>query len=136
MAFSKTGKDVDTGIVKYEQSRDGVEAPDARGGVIVESKYIGTDADRHDMAILGRKQVLRRNFQFLSMLGFASVLIATWELLFVNLLFNLTDGGTGGIFWGYTVVMVAVIPIYLSIAEMASMYVYVYEGNLFHPYKF
>ena len=40
-----------------------------------------------------------------------------------NMLFNLTDGGTGGIFWGYTVVIIASIPIYLSIGEMASMFV-------------
>lgn len=40
-----------------------------------------------------------------------------------NMLFNLTDGGTGGIFWGYTVVVIASIPIYLSIGEMASMFV-------------
>ena len=30
-----------------------------RGGVAVEVRYMGTDADRHDMTILGRKQVLR-----------------------------------------------------------------------------
>ena len=31
---------------------------------VIESKYMGTDADRHDMTVLGRKQVLRvcRNF--------------------------------------------------------------------------
>lgn len=40
-----------------------------------------------------------------------------------NMLFNLTDGGTAGIFWGYTVVIIASIPIYLSIGEMASMFV-------------
>lgn len=124
MAFKKFGKNADTEYEKDPNSvgaPDGVEAPEGRGGVEVEVKYIGTEADRHDMAVLGRKQVLRRNFQFVSMVGFASVLIATWELLFVNLLFNLTDGGTGGIFWGYTVVIIAVVPIYLSIAEMASM---------------
>ena len=26
---------------------------------VIESKYMGTDADRHDMTVLGRKQVLR-----------------------------------------------------------------------------
>ena len=39
-----------------------------------------------------------------------------------NLLFSLTDGGTAGIFWGYTVTVIASIFIYLSIGEMASMY--------------
>ena len=39
-----------------------------------------------------------------------------------NLLFSLTDGGTAGIFWGYTITVIASIFIYLSIGEMASMY--------------
>ena len=26
---------------------------------VIESKYMGTDSDRHDMIVLGRKQVLR-----------------------------------------------------------------------------
>ena len=77
---------------------------------LIEHKYMGTDADRYDMTVLGRKQVLRvrrkaaaplntakplcyivslelilrpqRNFKFLSTVGFAAVLISTWELLF------------------------------------------------------
>ena len=38
-----------------------------------------------------------------------------------NLLFSLTDGGPAGIFWGYTITVIASIFIYLSIGEMASM---------------
>ena len=45
----------------------------------VAAKYRGTDADARDMAVLGKKQVLRRNFGFLTMLGFASTCIASWE---------------------------------------------------------
>ncbi|KAI4112532.1 MAG: hypothetical protein LQ345_006331 [Seirophora villosa] len=87
----------------------------------VADKWQGTVADKHDMVMLGRSQVLRRNFSFISILGFSSVLICTWELIFANLLFALTDGGTGGLFWGFTVTIIAAIFIYLSIAEMASM---------------
>ena len=39
-----------------------------------------------------------------------------------NLLFALTDGGTGGLFWGYTITVIASIFIYLSISEMASLW--------------
>lgn len=88
---------------------------------LVDSKYQGTAADRHDMQMLGRVQVLRRNFSFVPILGFSSVLICTWELLLANLLFAVTDGGTGGLFWGFTIATVACAFIYLSIAEMASM---------------
>ena len=38
-----------------------------------------------------------------------------------NLLFAVTDGGTGGLFWGFTVAIIACVFIYLSMAEMASM---------------
>ncbi|KAI4199763.1 MAG: hypothetical protein LQ350_004390 [Teloschistes chrysophthalmus] len=88
---------------------------------VVADKYQGTGADRHDMRMLGRVQVLRRNFSFIPILGFATVLICTWELLFANLLFALTDGGTGGLFWGFTVTVIASVFIYLSMAEMASI---------------
>lgn len=82
-----------------------VEEHDLSEGTFIETRYLGTAADRHDMVVMGRKQVLRvccprirkpymrlvhsqlttlpqRNFQTLSMVGFATVLICTWELLF------------------------------------------------------
>jgi len=64
----------------------------------VAEKYRGSAADEHDMTMLGKKQVLRvqyppirvkdthddhtciqRNFNFITMLGFASTCIASWE---------------------------------------------------------
>ena len=42
----------------------------------VPEKYRGTSADEHDMSVLGKKQVLRRNFNFITMLGFASTVFA------------------------------------------------------------
>ncbi len=64
-------------------------------------KYMGTAADQHDMSVLGRNQVLRvsmlltsmpfalsidhlsvqRNFRFISIVGFCSTLICTWEVI-------------------------------------------------------
>lgn len=110
--------------VSYDEEtkdRAKVELHDLSEGSPIEAKYMGTDSDRHDMIVLGRKQVLRRNFESLSTVGFAAVLISTWELLFANVLFSLTDGGTAGLFWGYTVTVIASIFTYLSIGEMASM---------------
>lgn len=45
----------------------------------VAEKYKGTRADRHDMAVLGRRQQLRRNFKMSTMLGFASMVMVAWE---------------------------------------------------------
>jgi hypothetical protein len=38
----------------------------------IPEKYKGTRADQDDMVLLGKKQVLRRNFKFTTILGFAS----------------------------------------------------------------
>lgn len=39
----------------------------------VPEKYRGTAADKHDMQVLGREQVLRRNFRSITIMGFASM---------------------------------------------------------------
>jgi choline transport protein len=38
----------------------------------IPEKYKGTRVDQDDMILLGKKQVLRRNFKFTTILGFAS----------------------------------------------------------------
>ncbi|KAL9606400.1 MAG: hypothetical protein Q9179_000420 [Wetmoreana sp. 5 TL-2023] len=77
-------------------------------GVLVKPKWRGTSLDKMDMEVLGRNQVLRRNFRFLSMLGFGSTLICTWEILLANILFISVDGGTADLFWGYIVVFLGI----------------------------
>lgn len=90
-------------------------------GVLVKPKWRGTSHDKTEMETLGRKQVLRRNFRFLSMLGFGSTLICTWEILLADILFISINGGTGDLFWGYIVVFFGAALTYASLAEMASM---------------
>lgn len=45
----------------YEETKDRakVELHDLSEESPIEGKYMGTDSDRHDMVVLGRKQVLR-----------------------------------------------------------------------------
>lgn len=47
--------------VLYEESktRAEVEFQDRSEESLIQSKYMGTDSDRHDMMMLGKKQVLR-----------------------------------------------------------------------------
>ena len=47
----------------------------------VPPQYRGTEQDKREMSMLGKKQVLRRNFKFIAMLGFASTVMASWEIL-------------------------------------------------------
>jgi choline transport protein len=74
-----------------------VEKDTDDGGI--PSRYRGTATDKRDMMVLGKKQVLRvseinqphrlsswinlskRNFKFITMLGFASTVTASWEFL-------------------------------------------------------
>jgi len=48
------------------------DVDDVFPGSDIPAKYQGTAADRRDMSMLGKKQVLRRQFKFATMLGFAT----------------------------------------------------------------
>ncbi|THC95229.1 hypothetical protein EYZ11_005306 [Aspergillus tanneri] len=87
----------------------------------VPDKYRGTSADKADMSALGREQVLRRNFRFISIVGFGCTLIATWEVVLTLLAQGLTDGGTAGLIWGFLIVASGFLLVFLSLAEMASI---------------
>ncbi|KAL4803705.1 amino acid/polyamine transporter I [Aspergillus unguis] len=87
----------------------------------VAPKYMGTAVDQYDMNAMGRVQVLRRNFRFVSILGFACTLICTWEVLLTLLASVLTDGGTAGLIWGFIIVTAGFSLVFASIAEIASM---------------
>ncbi|PTU24240.1 hypothetical protein P175DRAFT_0553513 [Aspergillus ochraceoroseus IBT 24754] len=87
----------------------------------VAPKYMGTVADRRDMNAMGREQVLRRNFRFISILGFGCTLISTWEVVLTLLSCALTDGGTAGLIWGFMIVTAGFSLVFASIAELASM---------------
>ncbi|KAL9000336.1 MAG: hypothetical protein Q9169_001053 [Polycauliona sp. 2 TL-2023] len=41
------------------------------------------DRDRDELARLGKRQVLKRNFGFMSMLGFSCTIMVTWEGMLV-----------------------------------------------------
>jgi choline transport protein len=81
----------------------------------------GTADDDHMMRMLGKKQVLNRNFRFISTLGFACTLMSTWEIELASSVFGLLNGGTAGLIWGYLVCWVGYCLVFASIAEMASI---------------
>lgn len=87
----------------------------------VSPKYRGNDEDKLQMKVLGRVQETRRNFTFISMLGFGSTLMVTWEVILANILSMLNNGGTAGMFWGFLIIVVGYTLVYASLAEMASM---------------
>lgn len=61
-----------------------------------EAKRTGaTGVDAKDMYRMGKKQEFSRNFSFWSVLGFVSVLTATWEYVLTSLSVGFSSGGYG-----------------------------------------
>jgi choline transport protein len=90
-------------------------------GSTVPPQYRGTADDAYDMAVMGKKQVLRRNFSFKSMIAFTSTVMVAWEILLVVSSFALIDGGKPLLFWGIVAGVIGMTLVYASLAEMASM---------------
>ena len=64
----------------------------------------GTDADQQDMNRLGKKQVLRREFRFISIVGFICILQSTWEGALLSNGYSLYNGGLAGTVWTFIIV--------------------------------
>ncbi|RMZ85700.1 hypothetical protein DV736_g6551, partial [Chaetothyriales sp. CBS 134916] len=87
----------------------------------IPEKYRGTAEDRHDMRVLGKTQVLRRNFKGITILGFASMVMVAWEALLVVVPYPLLDGGSPCLFWGLIIAPIGLTFVYMSLAELASI---------------
>ncbi|KAK5049998.1 hypothetical protein LTR84_004117 [Exophiala bonariae] len=80
-----------------------------------------TAQDIEDMKRMGKKQLFRRNFGFLSIFGFSMILMNTWQALLGTIAFGLGNGGTAGLIYMYVIVVVFFSLVNISMAEMASM---------------
>ncbi|KAG9784595.1 hypothetical protein KCU88_g2727, partial [Aureobasidium melanogenum] len=80
-----------------------------------------TDADAHDMRAMGKVQQLKRNFRFISILGFSCTAMSTWEITLASSTFELINGGLPGLVWAYFFVWIGYYTVFASIAELASM---------------
>lgn len=69
---------------------------------------------------------MQRNFGFVSIFGFALILMGTWEALLGTVAFGLGNGGPSGLVYTYIGVWIGFILVIASMAEMASMYVSVF----------
>ncbi|KAK0510423.1 hypothetical protein JMJ35_006855 [Cladonia borealis] len=77
--------------------------------------------DEVDMARLGKKQVLKRNFGFMSMLGFSCTMMVTWEAILIVFLDGFKNGGPAGLVYGYLVVWFGATCVFITMAELSSM---------------
>ncbi|KAL8770840.1 MAG: hypothetical protein Q9209_003491 [Squamulea sp. 1 TL-2023] len=79
------------------------------------------DRDRDELARLGKKQVLKRNFGFMSMLGFSCTIMVTWEGMLVLFLAGFQNGGPAGLIYGFIFVWVGTLCVFITLGELASM---------------
>ncbi|EED14466.1 conserved hypothetical protein [Talaromyces stipitatus ATCC 10500] len=94
------------------------EAIEMRGGSRAKSV---AERDNADLNRLGKKQVIKRNFGFMSMLGFSCTVMITWEgelLLFDD---NFANGGYAGSVYGYIIVWIGTLCVFATMGELASM---------------
>ncbi|KAK2861382.1 hypothetical protein FQN49_004255 [Arthroderma sp. PD_2] len=82
---------------------------------------LAQDADREELSRLGKKQVLRRGFRFLSILGFSCAVLITWEASLILFLTGLRNGGHAGIIYGYIVIWVGNLAVFTTLSELVSM---------------
>lgn len=62
---------------------------------------ISTDSDT--LALLGKKQVLKRRFGFWSLLAFAVCELITWETVLALFAQGLENGGPAGLIYGFII---------------------------------
>ncbi|KAH8892815.1 putative GABA permease [Thozetella sp. PMI_491] len=77
--------------------------------------------DEARLARLGKKPVLKRNFGFMTILGFSCTVLVTWEGALVLFLVGLQNGGPAGIIYGFIVVWVGMVSIFITLSELTSM---------------
>ncbi|KAL1965586.1 hypothetical protein VTN77DRAFT_5670 [Rasamsonia byssochlamydoides] len=79
------------------------------------------ERDREDLARVGKKAVLKRNFGFMSILGFSCTILVTWEGTLVTFLQAFQNGGPSGVLYSYIFVWAGTFATFTTISELASM---------------
>ncbi|KAF4555281.1 Amino acid permease-like protein 13 [Elsinoe fawcettii] len=87
----------------------------------IDADKMTLEHDRQDMLRMGKKQEMKRNFQFFSIWGYAVILGNTWEFALVTGVLSLTQGGPAGAIWMFLTTCFGMFFVMLSMAEMASI---------------
>lgn len=80
-----------------------------------------TSRDSDVLALLGKKQVLKRRFGFWSLLGFAICELITWETVLALFSQGLNNGGPAGLVYGFIIAWSSTLSVYTVISELASL---------------
>lgn len=88
---------------------------------IMKSEMRTEPSDDQNLARLGKKQVLKRRFNFVSIVGFAMAELITWETVLTLFYQSFENGGPAGAFFGYLIACLSTLSTYAVISELASM---------------
>lgn len=78
-------------------------------------------ADSDTLALLGKKQVLKRRFGFWALFGFAVCELITWETVLALFSQGLDNGGPGALVYGFIIAWSSTLSVYTVISELASI---------------
>lgn len=90
-------------------------------GDVNQLEKVSGDHDRDELAAIGKTQVLKRRFGFMSMLGFSCTLMGTWAGVVVYFSQSLANGGSAGSVYGFLFAWIGVTCVISCLCEMASM---------------
>ncbi|UPX20252.1 uncharacterized protein EKO05_0010492 [Ascochyta rabiei] len=83
---------------------------------------VAYDVDARELAQLGKKPILRRNFSPIAILGLSCSLMVTWEGLFSVFVFGLQNGGPAGLIYGFLFVWTGYTCVVATMGELVSMW--------------
>ncbi|OAA47142.1 amino acid permease 2 [Metarhizium rileyi] len=87
----------------------------------LDEQHKSTFDDARNMRRMGRSQELIRHFRSWSMVSFVAIATSAWELSLFGITPGLTDGGRPVLVYAFLWNFVGFVPVYLSMAEMASI---------------
>ncbi|KAH8652625.1 putative GABA permease [Tricladium varicosporioides] len=102
--------------IKNETSKGSVHT-----GAVEASISDQSARDNARLARLGKKPVLKRNFGFMTILGFSCTVLITWEGSLILFLSGLQNGGPSGIIYGFLVVWAGTLSVFATLSELTSM---------------
>ncbi|KAJ5200042.1 Amino acid/polyamine transporter I [Penicillium cf. griseofulvum] len=79
------------------------------------------ELDDANLARMGKRPVLKRNFGLMSILGFSCTILITWEGIVVLFLQAYANGGPAGAVYGFLFVWAGVAATFVVLSELASM---------------
>ncbi|OJJ45843.1 hypothetical protein ASPZODRAFT_133711 [Penicilliopsis zonata CBS 506.65] len=77
--------------------------------------------DEQALGRVGKKQVLKRRFGFLSIVGFSCTILATWEGMLSTFIIPFENGGPAGTVYSFLVVWIGTFSSFLTLSELVSM---------------